>query len=190
VIVDKAPSAGFWIRVLARLIDMVLGMLVGVAGGIAATIVLLILNAAGIPGTGWQNRLRGDSLGLFFFSSLGSVLYHFFCEGIHGSTLGKFCCGLRVVSEDGSPSTMKGALIRTLAYAIDSICFGAAGYSSMQKSPLNQRYGDVWGKTAVFKIKGTDAEWQRTPMRFVVGLSLGLGCWMACIALSLILKAM
>jgi len=148
------------------------------------------LNAGGIIAAGWQHRLHGFSLTSLGFDFLGFIAYHFFCEGIHGATLGKLCCGIRVVTEDGSPSTLKGALIRTLAYFLDSFFFGLVGYSSMQKSPLNQRYGDVWGKTAVFKVKEMAPDSQETTTRFILGLLLGVGCWVVLVATGLILKVL
>ncbi len=184
---DKAPAAGFWIRALARILDTVFGLVVGFAAGSLAGIVIVILNVAGIVPPGWQSRIHQFSLTSLGFSFLGMIAYHFFCEGIHGATLGKLCCGIRVVSEDGSPSTLKGALIRTLAYFIDALFFGLVGYNSMQKSPLKQRYGDVWGKTAVFKTKEMAPESQRTT-RFLLGLFLGVGCWIVLLAIGLILK--
>ncbi len=187
---DKSPSAGFGIRALARLVDAVFGLFIGFAAGILVGILIAILNATGIIAAGWQHRLHGFSLTSLGFALLGSIAYHFFCEGIHGATLGKLCCGIRVVNEDGSPSTLKGALIRTLAYFLDSFLFGIVGYSSMQKSPINQRYGDVWGKTAVFKIKEMAPESQETTTRFILGLLLGVGCWAVLVAIGLILKVL
>jgi uncharacterized RDD family membrane protein YckC len=187
---DKSPSAGFGIRVLARICDTVFGLIFGFAAGILAGIVIAILNAAGIIESGWQHRLHEFSLTSLGFGFLGTIAYHSFCEGIHGATLGKLCCGIRVVSEDGSPSTLKGALIRTLAYFWDGFFFGMVGYSSMQKSPLNQRYGDVWGKTAVFKVKEMAPESQEITTRLILGLSLGVGCSVVLIAMGLILKVL
>jgi uncharacterized RDD family membrane protein YckC len=148
------------------------------------------LSAAGIIADGWQYRLQGFSLTSLGFGFFGSIGYHFFCEGIHGATLGKLCCGIRVVTEDGSPSTLKGALIRTLAYFFDSLFFGIVGYGSMQKSSLNQRYGDVWGKTAVFKVKEMEPGSQETTTRFILGLLLGVGCLVVLVAVGLILKVL
>jgi len=185
----KSTKAGFWIRALARIIDFLFAFLIGLIGGVMAGLLLAILSAAGFISHGWQYRIHGFSLALFGFSMLGDIFYHLMCEGIHGATLGKLCCGIRVVSEDGKPSKMKGALIRTLAYYIDSLFFGAVGYSSMAKSTLNQRYGDVWGKTAVLKTSEIASESQRTPMHFVLGLFLGVGCWIVMLVTGLVLKA-
>lgn len=104
--------------------------------------------------------------------------------------MGKLCCGIRVVNEDGRPSNLKGALIRTLAYFVDSLFFGMVAWSSMEKSPLNQRYGDKWGKTAVLKTTEIAPESQRTPDIFMLGMFFGVGCLAVIIGISLILKAL
>jgi uncharacterized RDD family membrane protein YckC len=187
---DKSPSAGFGVRVLARMIDMGFGLMVGFVAGTLAVLVIGILSVAGIVPPGWQHRLHGFSAISLGFSFLGDIAYHFFCEGIHGATLGKLCCGLRVVSEDGTPSTLKGALIRSLAYCIDALFFGLVGYGAMQKSSLNQRYGDVWGKTAVFKINKMACQSQRTTAYFIAGLCLGTGCWILLLIVGLVWKVL
>jgi uncharacterized RDD family membrane protein YckC len=185
---DKAPSAGFGIRALARIADAVFGILIGFAAGILAGLVIVILSAAGIIASGWQQRIHGFSLTSLGFALIGNTAYHCFCEGIHGATLGKLCCGICVVTEDIKPSNLKGAMIRSLAYYIDSLFFGLVGYTSMSKSPLNQRYGDLWGKTVVVKTKVLAPESQRTPTLFILGLSVGAGCWFVMLAIGLILR--
>jgi uncharacterized RDD family membrane protein YckC len=187
---DKLTTAGFWIRALARIIDMVFGLLIGLVAGVLGGIVLGILNAFGVLPAGWQQHIHGFSLTILGFSFLGNILYHTICEGIYGATLGKLCCGIRVISEDGKPSNLKGALIRTLAYFFDALFFGLVGYHSMEKSPLNQRYGDVWGKTAVLKTSEIASESERSPMRLALSLFLGIGCWIAMLATGLILKVL
>jgi uncharacterized RDD family membrane protein YckC len=150
--VIKRTKAGFWIRAAARVIDSVFVILIATLTGAVMGLVLVILTQVGLISPGWQHRLHGFSLIMLFFSALASLSYHSFCEGLHGATLGKLCCGICVVREDGRPSSMPGALIRSLAYFIDGLFFGAVAYASMKKSPLNQRYGDIWGKTAVIKL--------------------------------------
>lgn len=187
-ILDKSPSAGFGIRAAARLIDTVYGGFIGLSAGMVSGIILRILNSAGLLPDGWQHRIYGFTLTNLGFGLIGVILYHFFCEGIHGATLGKFCCGICVVTEDGKPSSLKGSLIRNLGYYIDALFFGLVGYESMKKSPINQRYGDKWGKTAVFKTKGISPESQRPPMHLIIGLLLGTGSWLMMTVLGLILK--
>ncbi|MGA2786522.1 MAG: RDD family protein [Verrucomicrobiota bacterium] len=186
----KLTTAGFWIRALARIIDTFSKLLLGFSAGILVLIPIAILNATGHLPSGWQHRIRELSLISIGFSFLGNFLYHFFCEGIHGATLGKLCCGIRVVSEDGKPSNLKGALIRTLGFYVDGLFFGLVGYDSMRKSPLNQRYGDVWGKTAVFKNSEIAPELQRTPMHFILGFFLGAGGLVIMLVIGLVCKVL
>jgi len=187
---DKLTAAGFWIRALARIIDMVFGLFVGFIAGTLGGTTLVLLNAAGVVPPGWQHRIHGFSLTVLAFSFLGNILYHTFCEGIYGATLGKLCCGICVVSEDGRPSNLKGAMIRSLAFYFDGLFFGLVGYNSMEKSALNQRYGDIWGKTAVFKTDEIAPEFEHSPMRLTVSLILGIGCWIAMLATGLVLKVL
>jgi uncharacterized RDD family membrane protein YckC len=187
---EKSRTAGFGIHVLARMVDSMFGLFIGFAGGVLAAVVLLILNAMGRLSPGWQQRAHELSLASFGFSVLGAMLYHLICEGMHGATLGKLCFRIRVMSENGQPSTLKGALIRSLGYWIDSFFFGLVGYEAMKKSPLNQRYGDRWGKTVVFKDQEVPPELQRTPVRFTIGLLLGAVAWVLPVVASTILKAL
>ncbi len=185
---DKSPSAGFWIRALARIVDTLFGLFIGFAAGILAAVVIMILSRVGVIAPGWQNRLRGFSFISLGFGLLGNIGYHCLCEGIHGATLGKLCCGICVMTEDLKPINVKGAVIRTLAFYLDAMFFGLVGYSSMSKSRLNQRYGDVWGKTAVVKVRELAPSLQRTSAPFVLGLLAGAGCWFVMLTSGMILK--
>jgi uncharacterized RDD family membrane protein YckC len=184
----KLTKAGFWIRVLARIIDAVLLMIIAAITGVFCGVIFQSLSATGFVASDWAHRIREFSFASIGLSFLSTILYEFFCEGIHGATLGKLCCNLRVVSEDGQPCRFKGALIRSLAYLLDCQFFGAVGYTCMSKTPLNQRYGDKWGKTAVLKTNEIVPESQRGTGRFLLGLSLGLGCSASTVAISLLLK--
>jgi uncharacterized RDD family membrane protein YckC len=181
-------GAGYGIRFLARLIDTVFGLGIGFVAGLVTGIILAILAKTGGIEPGWQKNLHGFSLATLAFAFLGNILYHFFCEGIHGATLGKLCCGIRVVRLDGSPSNFRGAIIRTLAFYIDSLFFGLVALNSMNKSSLKQRYGDVWGKTLVLKDNDIAPESQRSPMHFILGFFLGIGCWVMAMIAGLVLR--
>ena len=171
-----ASGAGFWIRALARLIDIVYVNLLGLIGGFLAGIILIILEIVGIVSPGWEQRIQGRSIVVIGLSILGAFLYHALCEGIHGASLGKLICRLRVLQEDGRPSTIRGGIIRNFGWFVDAFFFGLIGYSSMAKSPLNQRYGDVWGKTIVIKTKDYPVSDGRSPAHFIAGLLLGSAC--------------
>ncbi len=187
---ENKASAGFGIRLLARIIDFFLGIFIVLAADFIGGMTLFILSRLGMVVPGWQDRALGVSTSLFLFGTLGAFAYHFLCEGIHGATLGKFCCRICVVTEDLKPSTLKGAFIRTLAFYLDSICFGLVGYNSMSKTPLNQRYGDVWGKTAVMKIKALPPESRRPLSVFFLGLLAGAGGWVILEAIGLVWQSL
>jgi uncharacterized RDD family membrane protein YckC len=182
-------GAGFWIRFLARLIDVVLGFVLGLITGIVAGIVLGILQVAGVVAPGAVHRAQGLSATGFGLSLLGGFLYHSVTEGVHGASLGKLLCKLRVVTADGLPCNMPRALLRSLAYYLDALFFGLVGYNSMQKSALKQRYGDVWAKTVVVRTTDVPDGAKRSIGRFFVGFCLGSACWIFMLALGLILKA-
>ena len=98
-------------------------------------------------------------------------------------------CGIRVVQEDKKPCNAMGALLRSIAYLWDSLFFGAVAYNRMQKSPLNQRYGDAWGKTAVLRDSEIAPEPKRDQGFFFFGLTLGTLAYAAAILLMLLVKA-
>lgn len=185
-----STGAGFWIRALARLIDALFGMVLGLFGGIVGMIALVILQLAGVVAPGWEDRIQVTSGAGFGLSMLGGFLYHFLCEGIHGATLGKLICRIRVIGEGGNSSSMKPAFIRGLGWYIDALFFGIVAYSSMQKSPLKQRYGDVWGKTVVVKHKDVPGGAQRSTPLFLLGLFLGVTSWTLLLTLGVILKGL
>ena len=184
-----ASGAGFWIRALARLIDIVYGNLLGLIGGFLAGIILVILEIFGTVSPGWEQRISGRSIVVVGLSLLGAFLYHALCEGIHGASLGKLICRLRVLQEDGRPSTISGGIVRNLGWYVDALFFGLIGYSSMAKSPLNQRYGDVWGKTIVIKVKEFPVSDARSPLHFIAGWFLGSACWTLMLVLGIVLEA-
>ena len=186
---NKSPYAGYWIRVLARLIDMVFAVFIGFSAGMLAVFIIMALAAAGVISPGWQERIREFSLAPWGFGILGNIAYHFFCEGLHGATLGKLCCGIRVIKEDGSPSNPQGALIRSLAYYLDSFFLGLVALISMDKSPLNQRYGDVWGRTAVVHIRQMTSEPPQPRAPFIPALLAGTGSLTTMLAMGLIYQA-
>jgi uncharacterized RDD family membrane protein YckC len=182
-------GAGFGVRALARIIDVVYGFVIGLVGGVFGAIILAILQQTGMIATGWQHRIQGLTVASFGLSLLGAFLYHALSEGIYGASVGKLICQLRVVSTQAQPCALVPACRRSLAYYFDALFFGLVGYSSMQKSPLNQRYGDVWAQTIVAKAKDLPASSGRPIIQFFLGCGLGSVCWIAMIALGVILKA-
>lgn len=189
VALDFTQTGGFGIRFLARLIDWVLGMVLGFVGGIIGSIALAILAAAGKVDPEWVTRIQAGNM----FSGIGwglvaVVLYGFVCEGIGGTTLGKLVLGFRVVNEQSEPCTPKAALLRNLAYFIDSLFFGLPAHSSMSNSALNQRLGDKWAHTVVVRRSALSARSCRPAGLVALGLVAGATANALCIALSIIAK--
>jgi uncharacterized RDD family membrane protein YckC len=181
-------GAGFGIRVIARLIDIVYGLILGFVIGVIVGVIFAILAHLGKLSSDWPTLVRQNRISGFALSLLGALLYHAVSEGIGGVTLGKTICGLRVVQMDGRPVTFKGAFMRDLAYYWDGLFFGVIAYNSMEKGPLHQRYGDVWGKTVVVKSSAFQPEPRRSPFRMFLGICIGSLPWAALLALGMIIK--
>lgn len=182
-------GAGFWIRAAARLIDTAYGLVLGLIGGMLAWVILTILQAAGATAPGWAQRAQGFNPAGYGLSLLGMILYYSVLEGLHGASLGKLVCRLRVITADGLTCSMTRAILRSLAFYWDALFFGLVGYYSMSKSALNQRYGDVWAKTVVVRTSDVSDGAKRPLWRFFLGFSVGSACWMFMFALGFILKA-
>jgi uncharacterized RDD family membrane protein YckC len=185
-----ASGAGFGIRAAARIIDTIYGTVLGLIGGVLGGIILIILEQRALIAPGWMERSKGLNLAGWGFSLLGNLVYHSLTEGMYGASLGKLCCGLRVVTEGAEPITLTKALKRSLAYFWDALFFGLVGYSSMKESELNQRYGDHWAKTIVAKSNDVPAESKSGWEIFVLAFLMGSVGWMVLIALGLIIHAM
>ena len=111
--------AGFWLRLLAFLIDAV------------------ILTVAGLgvdAGVGGAVALQGTDFWTFFKDSIFtwamlirmvmSVLYYTILIGAAGATVGKLVLGIRVVRKDGSKVGYARAFCRWLAYGISLLTLG------------------------------------------------------------------
>jgi uncharacterized RDD family membrane protein YckC len=138
-------GVGFWPRVAARLIDIVVMTFLGYMAGTLFAII---------------------------FSLLAGVAYHTICEGLHGSTVGKLALQMVVVTEGGTPCDLDAALKREIAYFFDALFFGLIGYVSMKKSQQEQRYGDHWAQTIVCKRAAVAPQYLRDTRRFAAVLAL------------------
>jgi len=179
-IADAKPvlvGAGFWIRTLARGIDYAWGMVLGALVGINAGIALAILEGLSIAEPGWAARLGERNPAVMVLSLLGYVAYHALCEGLHGASLGKLICGLRVRAEDLAPCRLKAAFIRSLAFYIDALVFGVVGYLAMRTTPMRQRHGDHWAKTVVVGSVQIPQDAPRPKLHFVYAFVLGSAAW-------------
>jgi uncharacterized RDD family membrane protein YckC len=159
----QTQPMGFWIRAGARILDMIVGTVLGAGAGAVGGVVVFALASAGVIDPGWEARLGAFTWGSFFMGMVSGLAYDTISESVGGATLGKLICGLRVLREDETPVGVGGALIRNLAYYIDSFFFGMIAYSSMSRSPRQQRVGDKWGKTIVVRAASVPEASRRTP---------------------------
>jgi uncharacterized RDD family membrane protein YckC len=146
-------TAGFGIRLGARLIDLAVHWVVFTVSSFVSGIVLAIAVRDPARVQAIFTALRRTSVFAFVFALVGSALYHSICEGLHGSTIGKRICGLVVLNDEGQPCNLRSALGRSLAYFVDALFFGLIGYMAMRGSPLDQRKGDERFHTIVAKRK-------------------------------------
>ncbi len=136
------PKAGFWIRVVASMIDglilgavqFVIGLVLGFAGG-----------AAG-----------GESMALiavtWLCSVVVSVTYYVFFTGYNGQTPGKMALRLQVIRTDGTPVGYSKAFLREIPCKfISGILFGI-GYLMVAFDQQKQGLHDRMVGTYVIKL--------------------------------------
>jgi uncharacterized RDD family membrane protein YckC len=165
-------------------VDVLCAFAVGIVGLFIAIFVLAVRRQPGDPAL-WIQAMSGLSAGGLLVSFLGNTLYHAISECIGGASVGKLVCGLRVVSEDFTPVSFRGALIRSAVFPLDAVFFGLIAYRSMKRSSLAQRVGDHWGGTAVVSRRNFPAA-ARGPARVLLGLSLSLAAWVVVQVISLV----
>ena len=110
------PYKGFWIRLVAALID-----------GIVLAIIVIFLAVLSLLFFG-ATLGEGAGLGMFFLvlilASLATILYKPIMEasGYQG-TFGKYVLGLKVVDKNGQRITMTSSFLRTILYIIGAQAF-------------------------------------------------------------------
>jgi uncharacterized RDD family membrane protein YckC len=110
-----ARPAGFWIRVVAFAIDLLVYWLVMVSFSRLARLLWG-------PATHGDTGLRGS---VVLFTVLFAIVYTTTLHAITGQTIGKGVVGIRVVSaSDGALLTIGPALLRHLASFLSSAVFG------------------------------------------------------------------
>jgi len=180
-------GVGFWPRVAARIIDLIIHITISAGAGFFFGVMILIASG-GHPDPYLSFKLQHSTMASFVLAILGSIFYHTVCEGMHGSTPGKLIFSMVVVQEDGSPCRIWPAFIRSVTYLIDALFFGLIGYFAMQKSVQEQRHGDDWAHTVVCKRAAISGENLRGGGRFIAALLLAMMADAACGILGLLLK--
>jgi len=182
-------GAGFWIRALARSIDL----LVHYAAVFAALILVMLALVIYCDLAHKDFNQFIAKLGPFTFLSalmsvLGALTYHALSESIHGSSLGKLVCGLVVVTDRATPCRFGAAFGRSAAFYIDGLFFGGIAAMSMADSSRHQRLGDKWCHTVVARRSAVPPGALRGASRFILAFVLALAGDMALSGAGLVLK--
>ena len=186
--VASNSSAGFGIRFAARLIDAVFGVLIYYVGGMVGGLTLSILAARGHIPEEWRATLQPLSPLSLVLLLAGGVLYPVLAEAVGGASLGKLILRLRTTSEDLTPCTFKGALIRNGALFLDGFLFGLPAWRAMSNSLLSQRYGDQWGRTVVMRAAAVPPDSRQSKGLLTLGILSGATVWGTLVALSFVLS--
>ncbi len=167
---------GWGTRAGARILDLILHMGTAFAVGILLAIVLSVANALGVSSAGplLQQLQEGGGAAANLLALFGFILYTSVCEGLFGSTAGKYATGLVVLRDDGAPCTYTQAVGRSFAFLIDGILFGLVGYLAMKSSAWQQRNGDKWCDTVVVTRASAPPASLRKAVRFVGVVLLAL----------------
>lgn len=143
---QKAQPAGFGRRTAAKLIDLAFHTLVGFVAAVPAVFALIALGVFGAKIK--MPEVSGLALGAIG-GNVAFLLASATSERIAGVTLGKLILGVRVRTEKLEPIALPAALARNLAFSVDGMFFGLIAYIAMTGSLMQQRLGDMWGRTVV-----------------------------------------
>ncbi len=133
--------AGFWIRVLAGLIDMAILAAIGYAlGGGEATQVVeagkFRMGFFGVNFTGWRLLIP--------------VLYTLIFWIWISATPGKYICGIKIIETDGKKLSWPKAILRYIGYIPSAFVFGL-GFIWIAANEKKQGWHDKLAKTYVVK---------------------------------------
>lgn len=145
----ELPYAGFWRRLAAFAIDM---LLIFLAGGLMGAAFVLLSNLVPQHPQGAEYLLGGVLIALCVACALagaGVILLYFpILEGRFGQTLGKRWLGLRVLREDGLPVHYKEAFLRRISYYFEVIVVDAL---FIPFTARRQRAFDIVARTIVIR---------------------------------------
>jgi uncharacterized RDD family membrane protein YckC len=152
--------AGFWIRLVATLIDFAVAVLLGIA---ASVVMVIIWDRVG-------GRARAERIAQFILYS--SFLLYTTLEIFVAGTLGKLLLGLRITQQDGHAadvwrrilrwSTKQFWLLATMLFLMSGlrVFYAISGLSSLvvavgclyASNDDHLTWHDQWAGTAVYKV--------------------------------------
>ena len=144
--------AGFWIRVIAYLIDKVIlwtfSLLLFVLGALALNTNTALSNSGDIFNT------MGSAFFLAYYATITFVnmLYFTYFHGTIGQTPGKKLLGIRVIQKSGAPMTLGIAFLRWVGYIVSGLVL-YLGFIWVALSSRKQGWHDMIAGTCVVKIR-------------------------------------
>lgn len=139
---SKWHYAGFWIRVVARVID---GVMLGVAQACIALAFFGTFGAQFVPSV-TRSATIGTRLGFQFISYSVVIVYEAVFLHFQGATPGKMALGLKVVRSNGAPLGWGVSIGRYFMYLVSGLILGIgyfmAGFDD-EKRTLHDRVCDT-----------------------------------------------
>ncbi len=161
------PYAGFWIRVAARLIDIVIiigifnlfyvGDMFGAAAGWWESPNV----EAGIPGFPQGRISYADILRGTFYLGF-PVFYYTYLHGAYGQTFGKMALRIKVLTAEGAPIGYRRALLRWLSSLLCNLTLGL-GYLLVVFDARRQGLHDKLARTIVVRTDSAPVVMLDTP---------------------------
>jgi predicted Zn finger-like uncharacterized protein len=140
------PKAGFWIRVVASLLDGLLLMIVQVILG------LILGFAAGFAGMGSEDGQVALALIINLLSMVLSFSYYIFFTGYCGQTPGKMAVRIKVIRTDSSDISYGRAFLREVIGKTISGILLLIGYIMVAFDSQKQGLHDKIADTYVIKL--------------------------------------
>ncbi|MDD2557370.1 MAG: RDD family protein [Desulfuromonadaceae bacterium] len=140
---SSAPPAGFWVRVVAALLDSM------ISGLLQYSMVFALGTITRLSGT---SSLPSVQILTMLFGTLAGVFYYVFFTGYSGQTPGKMLLRLKVVRLDGSKASYGQAFLReTIGKFISGIILGI-GYFMVALRTDKRALHDLMADTRVIRI--------------------------------------
>jgi len=140
-----SPKAGFWIRVVAYLLDF---FLLWTVEFVLSLLIGMIVNMLGLPTEGNPSI----EVVIWMFGATLSIAYAVFFIGYCGQTPGKMALRIKVIRTDGSPVSYGRAVLReVLGKFISGILLGV-GYLMVAFDSQKQGLHDKMADTYVIKL--------------------------------------
>ncbi len=141
------PKAGFWIRVVASLVDGVVLLVVQVVLS-----VLLGIVTAGVSNGMNEQGLTALSLVYSLFGTILSMAYYIFFTGYCGQTPGKMAVRVKVIRTDGEDIGYGRAFFREVPGKFVSAIILCIGYLMVAFDAQKQGLHDKIANTYVIKL--------------------------------------